>query len=406
MSISPSKRHRVVILGGGYAGLTLAQRLSRRGQALAITLIDVESEFQQRIRLHQVAAGHTVRAFRYADFLGPQGIAFLQARVTALNPAACTLAVQLPIGASATLGYDYLIYALGSNMDLDRVAGAREHAQALQSPAAAQRVHAALSHMDRARVLVVGGGLTGIETAAELVESVPGLKVTLALDRPFCAAAAPGGYDQKAVDYLNRAFELRKVKLRSGARVTALRDGVAELSDGQEMGFDVCIWTTGFAPPGLAQASGILVNAQGQIMTDASLRSLSHPNIIAIGDAAQAHSIGAGALRMGSATALAMAPAGARTVLSLLAGREPPAFRFVYLFRNISLGRHDGLVQFVDRDDVPRPLVWTGALAAAWKEYICNSTLATVGLTRQQAPTAMPPLRMLLQLLRGFRQYA
>ncbi|MNR28536.1 hypothetical protein D3C85_1458640 [compost metagenome] len=109
---------------------------------------------------------------------------------------------------------------------------------------------------------------------------------------------------------------------------------------------------------------------------------------------------------MGCATALAMATAGARTLTALLAGKAPPAFRFVYLFRNISLGRRDGVVQFVDRRDVPRSIVWTGVNAAAWKEYICLSTLATVGLSPAERPPALPPLRMLRQLLRGARQYA
>lgn len=137
---------------------------------------------------------------------------------------------------------------------------------------------------------------------------------------------------------------------------------------------------------------------QGQIVTDAALRSRSHPNIIAIGDAAQAHSEEAGTCRMGCATGLALATAGARTPRALLAGQEPPAFRFVYLFRNVSLGRHDGLIQFVDRRDRPRNLVWTGSAAAVWKEYVCRSTLATTGIAIPQRPPAIPPLRTLLQL--------
>lgn len=95
----------------------------------------------------------------------------------------------------------------------------------------------------------------------------------------------------------------------------------------------------------------------------------------------------------------------ARTLRALLAGQVPPTFHFVYVFRNISLGRHDGLIQFVDRRDRPRRVVWTGSIAAAWKEYVCRSTLTTVGLDAATWPPAMPPLRMLLQLRQGLRQY-
>lgn len=95
----------------------------------------------------------------------------------------------------------------------------------------------------------------------------------------------------------------------------------------------------------------------------------------------------------------------ARTLRALLAGQVPPTFHFVYVFRNISLGRHDGLIQFVDRRDRPRRVVWTGSIAAAGKEYVCRSTLTTVGLDAATRPPAMPPLRMLLQLRQGLRPY-
>ncbi len=406
MSNPTSSTHRIVILGGGYAGLTVAQRLSKKSKGMSITLIDAKPEFQERIRLHQIAAGQPGQSFQFRTFLSPLGVAFVQAQVIALDPTASNLTVQRADGITTTLDYDYLVYALGSTMDVDQVPGVRQHAHALQSVQAAKDVYHALRQSGAARVLVVGAGLTGIETAAELAESLPHVNVTLATGKPFSSAAVPGGYDKKATDYLYRAFEQRNIALRSGARVKALRHSIAEMSDGQEMGFDVCIWTSGFVPIGVARDAGIHVNARGQIVTDAALRSLSHPNIIAIGDAAQSSPDATGPLRMGSATALAMAPAGARTVLALVTGKEPPPFRFVYLFRNICLGRHDGVVQFVDRHDAPRNIVWTGAAAARWKEYVCTTTLSTIGLTPEKIPPAVPPLRTLPQLMQGLQQYA
>jgi NADH dehydrogenase FAD-containing subunit len=401
-----SPLQHIVILGGGYAGLTAAQRLRKLKVDARITLIDAKPEFQERIRLNQVAAGQPIPTFQYRPFLETLGVEFLQARVTALDPAAAALTLQHPSGAMTTLPYDYLIYALGSVMDVDKVPGVREHAHAFSSVEAAIGINKALSQTATARVLVVGGGLTGIETAAELAENLPKLHVTLAMDKPFSEQAIPGGFNKRATDYLYQAFEQRNIRLRTGARVKSLKCGVAEMSDGKEIEFDVCIWTSGFVAPPLARVAGIQVNQQGSIVADASLRSLSHPNIIAIGDAAQASSDHGGYYRMGCATALAMAPAGARTLKALLAGKVPPKFRFVYLFRNISLGRHDGVVQFVDRADVPRSKVWTGTNAARWKEFVCQSTLSTVGLSSPEKLPVIPPLRMVPQLLCGQRQYA
>lgn len=401
-----SLQQHIVILGGGYAGLTVAQRLSKQKADVTITLIDTQPEFQQRIRWQQVAAGQAVQTFPYRRFLEPLGVRFVQAQVTSLYPAACTLALQHADGQTTLMPYTYLVYALGSGMDMDRVPGVRAHAHALHSMKAAQDTYAALRSSVNAQVLVVGGGLTGMETAAELAESLPHLRVSLAIDKPLCEAKVPGGFNRQATAYLDRAFAQRNIALRTGTRVQALHQGMAQMSDGSELAFDACIWTSGFAAQPLASTAGIAVNRRGQIVTNAALRSLSHPNIIAIGDAAQASTPDAGGCRMGSATALAMATAGARTLGALLAGKAPPAFRFVYLFRNISLGRHDGVVQFVDRRDVPRTVLWTGRTAAAWKEYICQSTLSTIGLHSPGNPPALPPIHTLAQLWQGMQQYA
>lgn len=406
MTTPLTSQPRVVILGGGYAGLTAATRLGTLNRGVSITLIDAKFAFLERIRLHQVAAGQSLKVYRYRDFLQSRGVEFMHGHVIDLDPNAATLTIRHTNGELAAVPYDYLVYALGSSIDVGAVHGAREFAQVFNSLDSATRIHARLAKQPDARVLVVGGGLTGIETAAELVESFPDLRVTLAAEKPFGSAAVPGGYCEKAVNYLNHSFERLHIAVKTGGRVTQVREQVAAMSDGTEAPFDTCIWTSGFVPSPLAGASGIQVNPQGQIVTDRHLRSLSHPNIIAIGDAAQAGASESGPCRMGSATGLAMATAGARTLTALLRGKAPPQFRFVYLFRNICLGRHDGLIQFVDRRDMPRNLVWTGALAARWKEYVCQSTLSTIGFIAPEKLPVVPPLRMLPQLLRAPGQYA
>lgn len=397
---------RIVILGGGYAGLTVAQRLSAQRGIASLTLIDAKPNFQERIRLHQVTAGQVIPSFSYRDFLAPRGVAFLQAQVQALDPDAATVTIRGQDGVDTIVGYDYLIYALGSVVDVDAVPGAREHAHAFHSGAAAERLHGILTQPGTSRVLVVGGGLTGIETAVELAESQRHLRVTLAIEKPWAAESIPGGFCSQAVTYLNQAFDRHNVALRTGAKVVRLSSNIAVTGDGDEIPFDACIWTSGFVPSFLAQKSGIETNRRGQIVTDAFLRSTSHPNIIAVGDAASVCTEEGSNYRMGCATGLAMATAGARTMTALLKGEMPTPFRFIYLFRNASLGRRDGLIQFVDRHDVPRSIAWTGAKAAVWKEYICRSTLSTIGLYAPEKPPALPPIRMIPQLLYGMRQYA
>jgi NADH dehydrogenase FAD-containing subunit len=373
---------------------------------VSVTLIDAKPEFVERIRLHQVAAGQQVRTWPYRTFLNAHGVKFVQATVTMLDPSGMKLAIRKPDGTSSSLGYDYLVYALGSHIQLESVEGAREHAHTLNSLEAATKIASLLHGPEVSRVTVVGGGLTGIETAAELAESFPHLRITLATRQPYQAHAVPGGYSINALNYLHSSFSKLGIALRHTGRIEKVNAECTESASGEPLPHDLCIWTTGFLPPPLATAAGIRVNAHGQIITDPSLVSVSHPNIIAVGDAAEIEARDGGPCRMGSATGLAMGTAGVRTLTALMSGKRPPAFRFNYLFRNICLGRKDGVIQFVDRRDVPRSIVWTGSAAVRWKEYICRSTLSTIGFIPAEKLPAIPPLRMLPQLLRAPGQYA
>ena len=81
-----------------------------------------------------------------------------------------------------------------------------------------------------------------------------------------------------------------------------------------------------------------------------------------------------------------MGEGAARTFDARLNGARPDAFAFGYSFRCISLGREDGLIQFVDATDQPVEEVWTGKRGAVWKEYICRRTLAGVGFDTDLGP--------------------
>lgn len=404
MSVSPSTRRHIVILGGGYAGLTVAQRLSKQGSNIAITLIDAQANFVERNRLHQLAAGQDIPQISYPSFLGPWGVCFIQGNVISLKPETSQVTVDTA-GEMMTLDYDYLVYALGSSANMEAVLGVRDYADVLDSVQSARRLNTKIKQLKQGRVLVAGGGLTGIEIAAELAESRPDLEVTLATRTPWSESKNPDGMSEETVQYLAQAFAARHIKLHSEGHIAQIEQGSARLENGSSIPFDICIWTIGFKPLPLAAQVGIQVNARGQIIVDQHLRSLSHPNIITVGDAASVSTDQAGACRMGSATALAMGAFGAKTIIALLNHQSLPVFRFVYLFRNIGLGRDDGVVQFVDRRDVPRDLVWTGHTAAVWKEHVVKSTLSLIGLQGLLIPPRLPPLRTIPQIIQGMQQY-
>jgi NADH dehydrogenase len=388
--MSGTSEFRVVVLGGGYAGLTAAARIGEAGTASSLTLVDAKPGFVERIRLHEIAAGTEPRALPYGPFMAARGGRFIQGRATAIDAARRTVAVERADGVRESLPYDVLVYAPGSRTVRNAVPGAAEHAAALDDVDGSKALGAALG--PERTLLIVGGGLTAIEAACEFAERVPGLRTVLAPGRAFAPSGEVGGLSDAGFRHVEETLSRLGVEVRAGARVAALRKGSAALEDGSEIPFDACLWAAGFEVPTLARGAGIAVNERGEVLTDPQLRSVSHPDIVAVGDAAHAIADPGGKCRMSCAAGRPMGELAAKTVAGLAGGGAHDPFRFSYSFRCVSLGRDDGLIQFVDGRDRPVEQVWTGARAARWKEYICRRTLAGIGLdTTLGPPPDTPP---------------
>ncbi len=164
---------KVVVIGGGYAGTLAANHLRMRAD-VDITLVNPRPQFVERIRLHQFVARSGTATADYGTLLG-EGVRLVVDTADHIDTASRT--VQLASG--ATLDYDYLIYAVGSTGGASpAVPGAAEFAYPIAEFEYAQRLRARLDELHPAApVTVVGAGLTGTETAAELAEQ--GRNVTL-----------------------------------------------------------------------------------------------------------------------------------------------------------------------------------------------------------------------------------
>ncbi|MGW4849359.1 NAD(P)/FAD-dependent oxidoreductase [Nocardia brasiliensis] len=369
--------HRIVILGGGYTGMVAAARLARRTrkQDVRITLVNPSARFTERLRMHQIAAGQELADHRIADILAGTGVEFVQGWATSLDPASGYVLVD----GTRTLPYDELIYALGSSTDTDIVPGAADHAWTLNDPRAAHRFAERLNVVaaQGGTVAVCGGGLTGIEAAAEIAENHPGLRVTL------ISSGEPGAMmSDKARAYLNRAFDRLGVVREIGRAVTKVLPDAVELSGGTVVPADLTLWTTGVRVAPLAAAAGIATDERGLIVVDETLRSVSHPNIHAVGDAAairmpwgQIH----GTCQSGIPTAAYTADAIARE----LRGKAPKPFRFGYFHQPVSLGRRDAIIQFTKSDDTPGRFYLTGRAAVAYKESVSASPVPIVRFSRR-----------------------
>jgi NADH dehydrogenase FAD-containing subunit len=353
-------KHRIVVLGAGYAGAHAAGRLARRlhPAGTEITLVNAEPDFVQRIRLHQLAVGQKVARRPLREVYAGTGVTLRQARVVAVD--AGNRSVTCDDGLE--INYDTLVYALGSTATTDG-----HHVSGEQG---ALRLRDRLRELNRgATVLVAGGGLTGIEAVTEIAESRPDLDVAVAVRGEF------GDWlSDRARDHLHR--------VAAGLGIT-----VHEHTDAARLAADVTVWATGFSAHPIAAASGLAVT-DGRVTVDETMRSVSHPEVYAVGDAAIAEGPGGKPLRMSCASGVPMAWQAADTIAARLTGAAVPANNIRYYAQCVSLGRRDGIIQFVTADDRATPKALIGRPAARMKELVCAGAAWAIG-----HPTVLMPTR-------------
>ncbi|KMO94235.1 NAD(P)/FAD-dependent oxidoreductase [Streptomyces roseus] len=388
-------KHRIVVLGAGYAGAVTAGRLARRlhRDDVEITLVNGDPDFVERIRLHQLASGQDLPRRPLRELYEGTGVQVRRAWVTAVDADRKTVALSGEKGAESlahdtlahdTLTYDTLVYALGSTNADHGVPGVAEHAHHLAGKQGALRLRARLAELEPGEtVLVVGGGLTGIEAATEIAEAHPGLKVAIA------AREGVGGWlSDKAQRHLGLVFDRLGITVHQGADIERVEADRVLTAAAGEIPAQVTVWTAGFTVHPVAAATTLRVSDTGRIIVDGTMRSVSHPDVYAVGDAALADGAGGKALRMSCATATPMAWQAADALAARLTGRKVPEKPIGYAAQCISLGRRDGILQRVTHEDQMTSTVITGRAGARIKEFICAST--AWGLTH---PTMLLPTR-------------
>lgn len=358
-------KHRIVVLGAGYAGAFAAGNLARRLSPAdtEITVVNAEPDFVERMRLHQLAVGQDIAFRKLADVFAGTGVRLRLARVTGVDPERRTVALTEGEGEDAELAYDTLLYALGSSVAHHDVPGVAEYAFDVTGRSSALRLRERLAGLGAGgTVLVVGEGLTGIETATEFAESRPDLSVALAARGELGAWLSP-----KARRHLRRAFDRLGVTVHEHTGIEAVEPSWVITAGGTTLPADVTVWTAGFAVHPIAGASGLEVAATGQIVVDRSMRSVSHPDVYAAGDCAYAIGESGRPLPMSCASAGFTNMQATAAIIARLTGAEVPAVGLKYYGNHISLGRRDAIFQMVDGDVRSKSWYLGGRTAATLK---------------------------------------
>ncbi|MFH9765504.1 NAD(P)/FAD-dependent oxidoreductase [Streptomyces microflavus] len=393
MQVTQVTQHRIIVVGAGYSGAIASGRLARRlrREDVAITLVNAEPDFVERVRMHQLAVGQELRPRPFSEMFAGTGVRLRLARVTAVDVDRRTVTVT-DEQSTEELPYDTLVYALGSAWNTQGVPGTAEHAHDIAGRPGALRLRDRLAGLAAGQpVVVVGGGLTGLEAATEIAEARPDLDVAL---------AARGGLGDwlspKGARHLRKVVDRLGITVHEHTAVTAVEADRVITAD-STVPAAVTVWTTGFAVHPIAQATALKTDSTGRIEVDGTMRSLSHPDVYAIGDAALVMGPGDKPLRMSCASGVPTAWQAADSIASRLTGTKPTTVPLRYFNQCISLGRREGLIQYVTADDRARPAALTGRTAAFYKELVCKGAAwgvanPTLGLpTRRRGVITQQP---------------
>lgn len=362
-------RRRVLVVGGGYAGCLVAQRIARatrqRSDELGpveVMLVNASPVFVERIRLHEVAAGGVASRRAIADLVGPD-VRVTIARAVGIDASAERLAIDTDEG-SSWLGFDVLVLATGSK--LDRTIDGSEHALGVDSVGDAMAIGVA-ARASTHGVSVIGGGLTAIEIASELRERL-GVPIQLVASGPLGGA----GLSAASRAYIARWLATHGIE-HLGRRVIACRADGLTLDDGSELA-GLPVLASGMRAHALARESGLPVGAQGQLLVDPTLASRSHAWLFGAGDAMTVDEPVGAPLHMACKTAMATGYVVSDNVVRFLAGTPRRTLRFGDTGVCLSLGRRSGVIQLRDPDGTPTRAI-RGRVGSWVKEAVCRETM-------------------------------
>src|SRR2546421_5087465 len=369
---------RILVIGAGYAGLLFPMLLTGKvaRQNVQIGLVNDSDTFTDRPRLPQFATNQVIQWRSIPQMLRRTHVQFLQGRVTSIDPAHHEIVV-VDQQHTQHVEYDYLVYALGSVTDRQTVPGVAQYAYTLtaRGPLSAAALRETLPSIEArgGQIVVSGGGATGIETAAEVASTYPHIKVRLVTREPLALFLG-----KSVASSIRRSLQRLGVEIIDQTSVTAVRAHSVVIDQGSELACDLCIWTGGFVAPPLAREAGLAVDERNQIVVDPFLRSISHPEIYAIGDAAHPREVPGAPVRMSAVTATIMGAHGADCLSAVLRGKAPRPLSFAYLGQGIALGRGNAIGFNNYPDDKPRPPYFTGWLGYQIREgfvrYLATAT--------------------------------
>jgi NADH dehydrogenase len=312
-------QHRIVIVGGGAGGLELACKLGRRMGAEQVTLVDQQLFHIWKPSLHEVAAGTLdihQEGLSYEMLAHDNGFSFCLGAMTGLDLEARQLSVASVVDEhgeelvpARQLPFDQVVFAVGSTANHYNVPGAADFTLSLNRPADAEhfrlRMLKLLTAADlrksvggegQVRIVIIGGGATGVELAAELREASVvhsrygfrridphrDVQITLLEGADRILAPLPEKVSVSAAHLLKE----RHVNIEVNCKVVRITPQQVEDAAGRVFASDLVVWAAGIKAPDVLTTLGLPTSRSGQLQVSDRLLVQGQSDIYALGDCA------------------------------------------------------------------------------------------------------------------------
>jgi NADH dehydrogenase len=363
-----SGRPRVLVLGGGFAGVGAAQKLKKAGAEVVLVDRHDYHTFQPLLYqfatglIEQTAVGHSLR-----DLLARHDNTVIhKASVSKIDLEARTVSFE----EIAPISYDYLVLGIGAEVNYFGTAGAPKHAFPMYTLSHALRLKNHILERWEAtdrdpslisdgalNIVVVGGGPTGVETAGAVAELYRG---NFAKDYPevdkedarvILVEAGPelfGMFKPKLRSYAEKALTDRDVEVLTGQQVASVEPTRVALKSGEKLKAHTLVWGAGLQGNALVQSLGTELQRGNRVAVGPYLALPEHPEVYVVGDVAAITDAKTEQVlpQLGS-VALQSGEHAGKVISARLAGKEPEPFKYKDKGTMATIGRGAAVVQML-----------------------------------------------------------
>ncbi len=351
---------KIVIIGAGYGGIITTKSLEKllKSDEADVTLINKHEYHYITTQLHKTGIGTAADrqiAMSIPELINPNKTRFIQAAVSSVE----INSQEVHLEGGDTVNYDYLLIALGFEVETYGIPGIKENAFEIRSFRSSKAIYNQIikqfnlykQDQDPARLtfVVAGGGFTGVEMLGEMADGLP--KLCKEHNIPFeevkivAIEAAPSVipfFPKQSIQYTTEVLEMLNIELITGRKILELTPEKVHLENNAEIPTKTLIWSCGVKGNTIVHDWGLPI-MKGKISVDSYLRVKNMKNVFSLGDCSYFMKDEKNALAPTAQVALQQAPVCAKNIVATLRGESLKAFEYHHKGSVASIGLKAGV---------------------------------------------------------------